>query len=77
MLGIDDPFVWLAYVLCLASTALCVICGRVTRNRGDEPVEEGNLCWAFLSAFTAVLMGMVTRPPRDAHLAKCFPSPCR
>jgi len=46
MLGIDDPSVWLAYLLCLASTALCVIYGWVNRNRGDEPVEDEDVRWA-------------------------------
>ena len=37
MPGIDDPYVLAAYLLCIASTAACVIYGAITWNRGDEP----------------------------------------
>lgn len=43
MFGIPDPWVWLAYLLCLLSTALCVIWGISRWNREDpaeEPPEE-------------------------------------
>ena len=41
MLGIDDGLVALAYVLCLASSALCVIYAWFNWNRGgEEPAEE-------------------------------------
>ena len=45
MLGIDDPYVVLAYVLCIASTVLCVGYGLVMRNRGDEPVGSDDVKW--------------------------------
>ena len=45
MLGIDDKYVWLAYLLCIGSTALCVIYGLITRNMGDEPVLEEDVKW--------------------------------
>ena len=35
VLGIPDPGIWLAYLLCLAATALCVIHGFV-RGRKDD-----------------------------------------
>jgi hypothetical protein len=44
-LGIDDPFVWGAYVLCLASTVLCVAYGWANWNKGDEPVEQEDVKW--------------------------------
>ena len=46
MLGIDDPWVLAAYLLCLASAALCVIYGLLTWNRGEEPVEQEDIHWA-------------------------------
>jgi hypothetical protein len=46
MLGIDDPLVWLAYVLCLAATVLCVIYSWRNWNRGDDAVREEDLRWA-------------------------------
>ena len=46
MLGIDDPYVLLAYLLCLASTVLCVIYGLVNWNRHDEEIKEEDVRWA-------------------------------
>ena len=46
MLGIDDPYVWLAYLLCIASTIACVVYGLITWNRGDEPVVVEDVRWA-------------------------------
>jgi hypothetical protein len=46
MLGIDDPYVWSAYLLCIGSTVLCVIYGLVTWNRGDEPVTAEDVQFA-------------------------------
>lgn len=43
VLGIDDPGVWLPYLLCIGSAALCVIWGIVNWNKQpavDEPPEE-------------------------------------
>jgi len=37
LLGIPDPGIWLAYLLCLAATALCVIHAFVRgRKAGKE-----------------------------------------
>ena len=46
LLGIPDPWVWLAYVLCLLSTLTCVIYSWRNWNRGDEVVEEDDVRWA-------------------------------
>ncbi len=46
MLGIQDPIVALAYLLCLASTLLCVVYGWRNRNRGDEAIEPDDVKWA-------------------------------
>jgi hypothetical protein len=36
MLGIDDPWVWGVYLLCIFSALLCVIYGIINWNRGGE-----------------------------------------
>lgn len=46
MLGIEDGWVFAAYILSIASTLLCVIYGAINWNRGDEPVEEEDVKWA-------------------------------
>jgi hypothetical protein len=45
MLGIPDPGVWLAYLLCVLSVGLCVIYGWVNWNKGDEPVTPEDVKW--------------------------------
>ncbi len=39
-LGIPDPWIWMAYIMCFASTALCVIYGILNWNAGDEEESE-------------------------------------
>ena len=46
MFGIEDTYVWLVYLLCIASTVLCVIYGLITWNRGEEAVEQEDIQWA-------------------------------
>jgi len=46
MLGIEDSYVWAAYLLCIASALLCVIYGLITWNRGEEVVEQEDIRWA-------------------------------
>ncbi|MGC9453532.1 MAG: symporter small accessory protein [Phycisphaerae bacterium] len=46
LLGIQDPWVLGAYLLCILSTVLCVVYGLVMWNRGDEPVESEDISWA-------------------------------
>ena len=45
MLGFDDPYIALAYVLCIVSMLLCVVYGLVMWNRGDEPVKQVDVKW--------------------------------
>jgi len=45
MFNIEGTGVWLAYLLCLASTILCVIYGLATWNKGDEPLEREDVTW--------------------------------
>jgi hypothetical protein len=40
VLGINDPWIAAAYLLCIASTLLCVVYGLVNWNRGGEAEEE-------------------------------------
>ena len=46
MLGIEDFYVWLAYVLCLASTILCVVYGLIAWNRGEDQPAKEDVHWA-------------------------------
>jgi len=46
MFGIDDSLVSLVYLLCIASSLLCVLYGVFTWNRGDEPAGEEGVRWA-------------------------------
>ena len=36
MLGIDDPWIWGVYLLCILSALLCLIYGMVNWNREGE-----------------------------------------
>jgi|WetSurMetagenome_2_1015567.scaffolds.fasta_scaffold175890_2 hypothetical protein len=46
MLGIEDPVVLLAYVLCLASTLLCLGYGILNWNKGDDAVKPEDVKWS-------------------------------
>ena len=46
MLGIEDKFVALAYLLCILSTILCVVYGIVNWNRHDETLKDEDVRWA-------------------------------
>lgn len=46
MLGIEDKYVAVAYLLCIVSTVLCVLYGAVNWNRGDEPMKGEDVQWA-------------------------------
>ena len=47
MFGIDDPLVASAYLLCLASTLLCVLYAWRNWNRGDDDeFKEEDQRWA-------------------------------
>lgn len=45
MLGIDDPQVWLAYVLCIASAGFSVVYGILNWNEGDDVVHQEDKEW--------------------------------
>jgi hypothetical protein len=46
MLGIEDKWVALAYVLCIASTLLCLLYGWLNWNRGEEELKQEDIRWA-------------------------------
>ena len=46
MLGIQDPWVALAILLCLASSLLCVVYAWLNWNRGDEELRSEDVQWA-------------------------------
>ncbi len=46
MLGIDDPLVWLAYILCPAATGLSLLWGLYHWNENDERLEPEDRQWA-------------------------------
>ena len=45
MLGIEDKWVALAYILCIASALVCVIYGVLNWNKGDEDVAPDDIKW--------------------------------
>jgi hypothetical protein len=40
VLGIPDPWVWGAYILCILATLLCVVYGILNWNKGGDDEEE-------------------------------------
>jgi len=46
MLGIDDPIVLLAYLLCIGSSLLCVVYGILCWNKGHDAVTAVDVKWA-------------------------------
>lgn len=46
MLGIEDPFVWLAYILSIGSAVMCGVYGVIAWNRGDDSVAAEDIQWA-------------------------------
>ena len=40
VLGINDPWVWGAYILCILSMLLCVGYGIINWNKGEDEEEE-------------------------------------
>ena len=45
MLGIEDKWVALAYLLCILSTVLCVVYGIINWNKGDEDLKSDDTKW--------------------------------
>lgn len=45
VLGIEDPRIWSAYLLCILSAVFCVIYGMMNWNKGDEAVRPEDVKW--------------------------------
>jgi hypothetical protein len=39
MFGIEDPVIYIGYLLTILSLLLCVIYGAINWNKGDDPEE--------------------------------------
>ena len=46
MFGIADPWIVIAYLLCILSSVLCIIYGLVNWNKDGETIEEEKVKWA-------------------------------
>lgn len=46
MLGIEDKYVAVVYLLCVASALLCVVYGLVNWNRGADKTKTEDVSWA-------------------------------
>jgi len=46
MLGIEDKYVAAVYLLCVASSLLCIVYGLVNWNRGSDEAETEDVHWA-------------------------------
>lgn len=46
MLGLEDPWVAAAYILCILSSIVCVVYGAVNWNKGDEQLDDEERHWA-------------------------------
>ena len=46
MLGIESKGILVVYLLCIASSVLCVVYGLLTWNRGEETVGPDDVKWA-------------------------------
>ena len=46
ILGIQDPWVVVAYLLAFAGAFVCVVYGITHWNKGDEPAKPEDVQWA-------------------------------
>ncbi len=46
MLGIEDKYVSLVYLLCIASSLLCVVYGLLSWYKGADETREEDIRWA-------------------------------
>ena len=45
LLGINDPWIWMAYLLVVFSAVLCVVVALIMWNRGNNDVGEEDVTW--------------------------------
>ena len=46
VLGIGDPLIWSAYLLCIVSSIACVVYGMINWNKGDTKIYPEDIKWA-------------------------------
>ena len=46
MLGFEDKWVGICYILCPLSALICVVYGIINWNKGDTAVEKDDIEWA-------------------------------
>lgn len=46
LLGFESTSILIVYLLCIASTLLCIIYGAANWNAGDEQVQPDDVKWA-------------------------------
>ncbi len=46
MFGIADPWIFLAYLLCILSSLLCIVYGIKNWNKDGEAIEDEQVKWA-------------------------------
>ncbi len=46
MFGIEDKYVSIVYLLCIASSVLCVVYGLANWNRGEDKPRAEDVQWA-------------------------------
>lgn len=47
MFGIEDPWIWMAYLLIILSALACVVYGVLNWNKdGDDTPTEADIKWA-------------------------------
>ena len=46
MFGIEDKYVAVVYLLCIANSLLCIVYGLANWNRGEEAVKDEDIRWA-------------------------------
>ncbi len=46
VLGLKDPWIILVYLLCIASSLLCIIYGAINWNKGEDEVTNEDKEWA-------------------------------
>lgn len=45
VLGIQDPGIWIVYLLCIFCAVFCVYYGLRNWNKGDEEVSSEDIKW--------------------------------
>lgn len=46
VLGIPDPWIWMAYLLCLGATVLCVVHAYVKGRNSEVEATPADAVWA-------------------------------